>query len=387
MAADDPLARTEDWFLARGVPHFIADYRASTDIWTRALPALTLLFLVELAVLAPNRAFPIWLDVAVVAALFALALGGWALVNRARGRRPLARPDDLGPLEVAAFVVVPAAVPLVFGGQVRQGLVTLAVNVALLGVVYVATSYGVVPMTRWALGRLVAQSQSVVSLLARALPLLALLVTFLFLTAEVWQAAGTLHGPAYWLALGLFVAVGVAFVVVRLPRDVGELNRFGDPGELVALVRGTPIEPVTPQAGATEPPPLGRREWGNVGLVALFGQGVQIVAVSALIGGFFVVLGLLVVGEETTRSWAGEVNRLAALDLGGRELVVTEQLLRVAGFLTAFSGLNYTVYLLTDATYRREFREEVVADLRQAFAVRAAYRAAVDRRAATMPPT
>ena len=46
----------------------------------------------------------------------------------------------------------------------------------------------------------------------------------------------------------------------------------------------------------------------------------------------------------------------------------------VAGFLTAFSGLNFTVYLLTDQTYREEFRTEVVGELRQAFAVRAAYR-------------
>lgn len=386
---DDPIARTEEWFVARGLPHFIADYRASTDIWTRALPALTLLFLVELAVLAPNREFAVWLDVVVVAGLFVVALGGWALVNRARGRRPLARPDDLGPLEVGAFVVVPAAVPLVFGGQVRQALLTLVANVVILGLVYVSTSYGIVSMTRWGAGRLVAQFQAVVSLLARALPLLALLVTFLFLTAEVWQAAGTLYGPVYWVAVSLFVAVGVVFVVVRLPRDVGELNRFDDRDELVARVRDTPVEPVArlDDDALFEPPPLGRREWGNVGLVALFSQGVQIVVVSALIGTFFVVLGLLLVSEETTRSWAGAVNVLATLTLGRRDLVVTEQLLRVGGFLTAFSGLNYTVYLLTDATYRREFREEVVGELRQAFAVRAAYLAALRRGAATMSPT
>jgi hypothetical protein len=52
----------------------------------------------------------------------------------------------------------------------------------------------------------------------------------------------------------------------------------------------------------------------------------------------------------------------------------------VAGFLTAFSGFYFTVYVLTDATYRREFLEEVLAELRQAFAVRAVYLATRARR-------
>jgi hypothetical protein len=37
------------------------------------------------------------------------------------------------------------------------------------------------------------------------------------------------------------------------------------------------------------------------------------------------------------------------------------------------------VYLLTDQTYRAEFRGEVVGELRQAFAVRAAYLSALRR--------
>ena len=106
-------------------------------------------------------------------------------------------------------------------------------------------------------------------------------------------------------------------------------------------------------------------------LVALFSQGVQIAIVSVIIGGFFVLLGLLLVDAGTTESFAGQVHVLATLSLGQRDLVLTEELLRVAGFLTAFAGLNFTVYLVTDPTYRTEFREEVVGELRQAFAVRA----------------
>ena len=78
---------------------------------------------------------------------------------------------------------------------------------------------------------------------------------------------------------------------------------------------------------------------------------------------------------------------LATLSAGHNKLVITEELLRVAGFLTAFSGLNFTVYLLTDATYREEFRQEVVAELHQAFAVRACYLSYLARESATVSTT
>jgi hypothetical protein len=371
---DDAVRKeTEEWFIGRGLPHFIAHYEAATDIWTRAMPALTLLALIEVAALAPRRDFPIWLDLVALAGAFAALLGGWALVNRRRGRRPLRRPDNLGPVEIAAFVLGPALVPIIAGGQFRQAMGVAILNVALLALIYVTTSYGLVSIVRWALRVLTRQVEAIVSLLARALPLLALLVTFLFLTNEVWQTAGALIGPTYWVAVGLFPFVGVVFLIVRLPRDIGALNDFGDTADFQTLVATTPIGPVAQPPPDGQAPALGRREWGNVGLVALFSQGIQILLVSLLIGAFFVLLGLLLVDAATTREWAHQVNVLATITVGKRNLVVTEELLRVAGFLTAFSGLNFTVYLLTDETYRREFRDEVVGDLRQAFAVRAAY--------------
>ena len=50
VAPDQPamVAATERWFVRRGVPHLIADYRASEDIFTRSLPVLGLVFLLEL---------------------------------------------------------------------------------------------------------------------------------------------------------------------------------------------------------------------------------------------------------------------------------------------------------------------------------------------------
>ena len=56
--------------------------------------------------------------------------------------------------------------------------------------------------------------------------------------------------------------------------------------------------------------------------------------------------------------------------MSGRTLVLTEPLLRVAGFLGAFTGMYFTVVLATDDTYRDEFADDVGPEIRQALAVR-----------------
>jgi hypothetical protein len=90
---------------------------------------------------------------------------------------------------------------------------------------------------------------------------------------------------------------------------------------------------------------------------------------------FLVAFGTLAMSEDTTTNWVGgDVNVLLSWSLDQRDMVVTEELLRVAGFLATFAGLSFTVYLVTDPTYRDEFRTDVASELREAFAVRAAYR-------------
>ncbi len=373
----------ERWFLRRGLPHFIEDYSAEHDVLSRTLPLLTLSFLVEV-VNAPKRGYPLWFDAVAVVGGFAILLGAWMLVNRLRGRGLLQRPDAVGAVEIAVFVVVPALVPIVFGRQYVSAAATAAVNLGLLAVIYLATSYGVVPTLRWGVGKLGAQLEAISGLLTRALPLLALFVTFFFLTAEVWQSAGIMTGPAYWLALGLFVAVGVFFVLARMPSELGELGTFESWSEVDALVRGTPAEAISgrerSERGMDEPVVtrgLSNRQRANVVLVTLFSQAVQILIVSAAIGAFFSTLGLLLVPRSTIAAWTGveadAIHVLATWHLAGRELVITEPTLRVAGFVTSFAGLQFTMNLLTDPLYRAEFRAEVVGEIRQAFAVRAVY--------------
>jgi hypothetical protein len=95
-----------------------------------------------------------------------------------------------------------------------------------------------------------------------------------------------------------------------------------------------------------------------------------------------VLFGMIMLSESLTRSWVGgRVDVLWRFELANNTFVLTEELLKVAIFLGAFSGLYFMVVLLTDATYREEFLEQVLSDVRDAFAVRVAYLAYLRRAA------
>ena len=69
----------------------------------------------------------------------------------------------------------------------------------------------------------------------------------------------------------------------------------------------------------------------------------------------------------------GPGNELFALTVFDERLEVTEELLRVAGGLAAFSGFYFAIAMLTDSTYRREFLEELTSEMRESFSERADY--------------
>src|SRR4051794_24998958 len=101
-------------------------------------------------------------------------------------------------------------------------------------------------------------------------------------------------------------------------------------------------------------------------------EAVQIMLVAVTVGGFLVVFGVLAIDCPIVESWTGDVaHDLWAPTLAGR--LMSEELLRVAGFLAAFTALYFAVYLVTDPTCRAQLRDEVVADVRGALAAKACY--------------
>ncbi|MDX6698241.1 MAG: hypothetical protein QOE65_1638 [Solirubrobacteraceae bacterium] len=347
----DELAAYERGFRRAGLPLLIEDYSAREDVFTRAVPILSLVFLAE-ALGAVDLRWSVLANLGAVAGGLAIVVVAMGALNRGRGVPFLSRPREVGRTELVGFVIVPALLPLVFGGQWRSALVTAAGNLALLGLVYAVVGYGLASIVRWAAARFLSQLVASFDLLTRALPLLLIFSVVLFLTTEMWQVFGA--APRGFLAVifGSFVAMGVVFLAGRLPREVRRLEHDAGAG-------GPPLEP---------------RQRRNVALVLFISQGLQVLVVAASIGAFFALFGALAVPGDVQGTWLGHApNDLLRVHLLGGTAMVSEELLRVAGAIAAFSGLYYAIAVLTDSTYREEFLEEVTGEMRDTFAARARY--------------
>ena len=356
---DQELASYERRFRRAGLPLLIEDYSPYEDVFTRAVPLLALVFLAEVLG-AGQLDWPWWANLVAIAGGLALLLGAIMAVNRRRGRPKLAVPQRIGPLELAAFVVVPALLPMLTG-QWLSGLVTALGNLVLLGVVYAVVGAGVLAIVAWAGRRLLGQLASSLELLGRALPLLLVFALVLFINTEMWQVFS--GAPDAFLAIiaGLFFVIGVAFLAARLPREVGALERE-----------------VSPDA------PLRRRERLNVGLVMFISQGLQVVVVSSAVGLFFVAFGAFAIGPDVLESWIGGTgDQVFSVRVFGDDARVTVELLEVSGALAAFSGLYYAIAVLTDSVYREEFLTELERSMRETFRARAEYLALRSRASAT----
>jgi hypothetical protein len=64
---------------------------------------------------------------------------------------------------------------------------------------------------------------------------------------------------------------------------------------------------------------------------------------------------------------------LVTVDVLGHRAVLTQELLRVSGAIAAFTGLYFAISMLTDEVYRREFLDEITAEMKHSFRVRAEY--------------
>ncbi len=351
MTGDQRLADYERRFRHAGLPLLIEDFSASTDVFNRVAPLLALVFLAEML-------GAIQLDWSLVANT-AAAVGGLAillvaagLVNRSRGRPPLAVPEEVGRMELGAFVLLPALLPLVFGGQWRSAAVTAAANLALLGLIYAVVGYGLLSILRWAFVRLLTQLASSLALLTRAIPLLMIFSVVLFLTTEMWDVFSDAPAVSLGMLAALFVILGTSFLVARLPAEVRSLEREAGGGD----------------------PSLDRRQRLNVGLVLFVSQALQVLLVSVAVGGFFIAFGVLAVDADVLRSWIGSGGHvLVTIEVLGLDGILTEELLRVSGAIAAFTGLYFAISMLTDDVYRREFLDELTGEMRDTFRARAEY--------------
>jgi hypothetical protein len=346
----DELAAYEGRLRRDGLPLLIEDYSAYEDIFTRAVPLLALVFGVELLG-ALKLDWPVWANALSLAGGLALLLGSLATANRRRGRRALSVPDRVGPAELAGFVLIPALLPLISGGQIVSALFTAAGNAFLLALIYGIVGIGLLSIVRWAGRRVVAQLAASLVLLTRAVPVLLVFMILLFLTTEVWQVFSDISDPALAGVVALFGTLGSVFVASRLPKEVR------------AIEREVGVEP-----------PLRRRQRFNVGLVMFVSQGLQVLVVALLVGLFFVAFGALALTPHVIDEWIGT----PPTPIAGQARLSVE-LVKVSGALAAFSGLYYAISVLTQEDYREEFLDDLETSLRETFIERERY---LDLRAA-----
>jgi hypothetical protein len=271
---------------------------------------------------------------------------------------------------------VPALVPLVANGQWRSALVTAGVNLAILAILYVSTSYGIVPMMRWVIGHGARQILALSGVLVRALPLLLLVVIVVFYTVEPFQIAHEVPTELIGVSIAFFLTLATAFAVIQVPDVVRELSDDESWAEIRARVKATPASPLVGgmPSRPRSTPNLSRKEWVNIGLVVMASEGLLVVLVGLSMFSFLVVLGLLTVPIHLATIWIGErPDVLFTFDLFGARLAMTAELLESAGFLAGFTALQFTVSLLSDRTYQDEFLHDLRTKLREALAVRAVY--------------
>jgi len=238
---------------------------------------------------------------------------------------------------------------------------------------YALTTLRAGSIARWAGKRTLGSLGMLFPLVTRALPLLLLFITFLFINTEVWQVCSALDRGLLWLTVLLFAAIAVVFLLVRLPEEVRRVSDEAEGDRLVQLCEQTPVAAAAREVtGDAALPELTRLQQANLVLVLLFSQALQVLLLSFSVFMFFIVFGKVAITDTVIESWVGQPpEALPSLDW----LPISNQLFQVAVFLAAFSGLYFTVYAVTDQTYRDQFFTSVSKELERAIGVQTVYRA------------
>jgi hypothetical protein len=350
MGTPPELARYEQRFRRAGLPLFIEDFSPTHDIFSRATPLLVLVFIAEMLG-ATSLNWPWWRNLLTAIAGLAILVGGFGLLNRFRGRRFWSFPTRFGTPELAVFVLLPALLPLVSEGQLRQFFGVAAGNLILVGLVYAVVGYGLIGTTLWGFHRLGSELGNSVASLVRALPLLLVFSLVLFMTADMWQVfAGMPTAFIVFLAVA-FALLSDLFLVLRLPKELDKIERDAGSG-----------------------PPLRRIQRLNLSISLVIRQWMQVLVVSAGVGLFFVGFGLLAISRRVYELWGispgGWSHQFTLLN---HQMLLSAALVKVAVGIATFTGLYYSISLMTDATYRTDFLDNVSAELRELFTARKEY--------------
>ena len=320
MSGRESLDATDLWFRQHGLPYFVPEEREAVRKalrWRRLVPLLVVVALVAAA---------------------AGALLAWA------------------------------------SGQVSAAPALLVALGLLAAVGYALTALRARPIVAWALARTASSLRHVLANTTRALPLLLLAITFLFINTEMWQVGSTITVGTLWLLVVLFALIAVGFLLVRLPEEVDAADDHVDDDLLLRACAGTPLDAearalvADPEVDPASYAEVTGYERGNLILVLMVVQLAQVVLLSASVFVFLMVFGSLTMTDPVMDAW-----------LTDRSIPASAALAQVSVFLAAFSGLYLTVSTMTDEAYRAQFFGGVTRELERAVGMRAVYLALRDR--------
>jgi hypothetical protein len=423
----------EQWLPHRGVPHFLT--REAFEVRPANVGTSLVLAGSFGAVAADEEGLPRWAQVAIcVGVVLVWLVGDLGRRRSARKKGPYLWPRP-GHLTLAVLVAITttAAIDAVVEWHDEIRVVLLwAAWVAVALVIAAATPLGTLRVFAWAAGHPFREAARNIKVLAGAIPLLLLTVAFLFMTTEIWHVATFLTPEELGGAVGLFVLLGACFLFVLARSHITEAQRFDGWKDVRACIRSRRADPLAAlEAAVTEcldkgasfedwaaarkwleerkqiaPPASGdatgpgallktldeKTPWGalgdfevpdlewrerwNINIVLLFGQSVQVLAVTLVMAAFLLVFGLLTVDTDTLQAWdviaEGEEPQEGFPPWSGQHLKVT-------ALLAAFAGLSFAVYAALFKEQREIFFGELDRKATQRLAVRAVYRRLLER--------
>jgi hypothetical protein len=378
VSDDGLLYETETWFVRRGLPYFIEDYKASDDVFTRALPLLIICFIVNLMVVLS-------LHLTVIERVGGAALGtgliflAYLVRNLFVGNRMFATPNRIGRVELTAFVVIPPIVDYTVRHRIGVTLTDLGVNVGVIVAIYVFAS-ALLPLGRWAIQRTFQELGETFDLAARALPLLFLFNSFLFISKDVWEFAADMGAHRLWVVFGLFGLCTVLFLIYRLPEEVGKVAAHDDRTSIATACLNTPMDGVYDRIVLHEGIlPLTRAQRTNILMILFVGQILQVALLTVLVWVFFLCFGAVTLTPERIADWIGKSQanvqtvQIMGHALSYHGLSIDYPLVSVAIFLAAVSGFFFAVSSLTDEAYKDQFFERMHGELETAIQVRRVY--------------
>lgn len=406
------LDDVEKWFIKRGLPHFIENYKATEDVFNRALPLFVVLVVVQMGLELTSKTVT-WKDRLIGGGIGLAAVVVVILVaNLVRQPRRWYRwPRKIGPAEITLLVLLGPVVGKLSGASWGAVVADFFANIGVLALVYLLTAYAILPVLKWALRHSFEELGNLGNLASKALPMLALFGTFLFLNVDMWHIASSFEQRSQlWFTTLFFAGITFLFLMVRLPGEVKNLQ-----GEyyLEAVVAASADTPLHEHVGDLddELPQLrtDRRQRVNMLFVLAFTQVIQILLLSVVVFVYFVSLGKLAVTDGQVADWlktpecsvkqpnlaVEDIQRLCGfteeqakswkhiIDPGtlfgfsaripGTNLAFSEPLLRTAILLTTFSAFFFAVSAVTDEAYRKDFFESITGRLVKCLTIRCGY--------------